>query len=272
VSSFHLDKYEVTVRRFREFVAKGKGTQDNVPGPGDGAHPTPNLAASSGWDPNWNGFLAPTRDDLKADLKTGVGCPSLHTWTDAPGTPVDSEDRPIDCVTWYEAMAFCAWDGGYLPTEAEWNYAAAGGIQQRVFPWSVPAVRVELSGDFTSFRDGPDNCVGDGMAGCMLTDLVVVGTKPNGEGLWHQSDLGGNVSEWVLDAAPTSIGSGSGAGYVNPCMDCAQLDLTSFPNRMDRGGDYDADQSHVRTSYRDPAPNPADDREPSVGFRCARPL
>ena len=97
-------------------------------------------SAASGWKSEYT-------DGLVADknaLVTALGCHQFSTWTNTPDTVGTGETRPIDCVTWYEAQAFCIWDGGRLPTEAEWNYVAAGS-QQRVYPWSVPANKVEAT-------------------------------------------------------------------------------------------------------------------------------
>lgn len=147
VSAFVLDRYEVTVGRFRKFVAAGKGTQPGHPAPGAGAHPHPALMGS-GWDSAWDGNLVSNT----AALMAAVQCdPTYETWMDSPGP---NEDKPINCVCWYEAMAFCIWDGGYLPTEAEWNFAASGGSEHRAYPWSVPPSSTVLDCSRTNYQVG----------------------------------------------------------------------------------------------------------------------
>lgn len=180
---------------------------------------------------------------------------TLPTWTD---TSEGHEDRPVNCVTWYEAMAFCIWDGGYLPTEAEWNYAAAGGDQQRGYPWSSPPSALAIDGDHASHASA-GSCVGDGMPGCVVTDLVPVGSKPAGDGRWGQSDLSGNVTEWMLDSI---------SPYPNPCSDCANLDANL--ERIVRSGSFGQSVFYMRTGTRraiDPMTRGA-----GTGIRCARPL
>ena len=106
------------------------------------------------------------------------------------------EERPINCITWYEAYAFCSWDGGFLPSEAEWNYAAAGGAEQRIYPWgAAPPTPSHASYSV----DATQQCMGDGVSGCTLADLIPVGTKPPGDGKYGQSDLAGNLMEWTSD-------------------------------------------------------------------------
>lgn len=113
-----------------------------------------------------------------------------------------------------------------------------------------------LDGAHSSYEDGT-NCVGDGMAGCAMTDLVAVGTKPEGDGRWGQSDLAGNVWEWTLDWY---------ADYVNPCMNCANLIAAS--SRVFRGGAYNFDATNLRTGHRfSHAPY---SRFSNFGVRCAR--
>lgn len=246
VSTFWFDKYEVTVGRFRSFVNAGKGTQSSPPVPGEGAH---EKISGSGWNPSWNANL-PTN---QAALVAAVKCDTA-TWTD---TPSANDARPMNCINWYEAMAFCIWDGGYLPTEAEWNYVATGGSDQRAYPWSTPAAALALTSSHASYSDGA-NCLGDEMAGCSLTDLVQVGSKPMGNGRWGQSDLAGNVAEWNLDWH-TNL-------YATPCADCAQL--SSGTRRVFRGGGYYFDAPNIRANSR--SSNTPADRTSYSGVRCAR--
>lgn len=180
------------------------------------------IHSGSGWDASWSASLADTTANLIAVLQ----CDSRYqTWTDAPAA---NEHRPMNCVTWYEVMAFCAWDRGYLPTESEWNYAAAGGDEQRAYPWSSPANSRLIDGSHVSYNDGT-NCVGDGAAGCAVTDLTPVGSKPLGDGRWGQSDLAGNVFEWTLDVYAATC--------ITPCIDCSIV-TTSVSNRALRGGSF----------------------------------
>ena len=261
ISNFRLDKYEVTVGRFRAFVDAGMGTQQHPPAANAGARPG---LPGSGWDPAWNARLPADKTALAAEIRCPPSSvPQLPTWNDIPGDR-EAETRPMNCITWYEAMAFCVWDGGYLPTEAEWNYAATGGDQQRAYPWSSPPGSLTLDGSYASYNDSTQEsvkCIGDHLPDCALTDLVDVGSKPAGDGRWGQSDLTGNVFEWTLD------------GYVDPyaagaCLDCAQLAPPGSSERVIRGGSFRFPLSFLRTSERghiDPAP-PFDD----VGVRCAR--
>lgn len=243
ISDFYLDKYEVTVGRFREFVREGFGIQANAPAPTSGLH---TAVTGSGWDSAWNSSLAANTDALKVALKCGSG----QTWTDVQGA---NENLPINCVTWYEAFAFCIWDGGYLPTEAEWNFAAAGGSEQRAYPWSVPPGTLSLDCSFANYTTA---CTSSG-------GVFRVGTKSTpGDGRWQHADLAGNVAEFVLDWHRMATYT-----TVSPCNDCADVSPdTTF--RGVRGGGFNAGSSNTRTGFRDYA-SPTQ-RDVHNGFRCGR--
>jgi formylglycine-generating enzyme required for sulfatase activity len=248
VSPYALDVYEVTVGRFRAFVNAGYGTQGRPPAAGSGGHPQ---LSGSGWDAGWNTNLAATT----TDLVSAVNCPTYGTWTPGAGA---SDTRAMNCVTWFEAMAFCIWDGGYLPTDAEWNYAASGGVDQRAYPWSVsPASSTAIDCTYANYLI--NNPIG---AHCMngTPDGVnrVGSESPKGDGRWNQADLAGNVWEWTLDWYTDS--------YPNPCNDCANM--TDGTYRVIRGGSFDSDASFLRAADRDQDP-PAN-RDGYLGFRCAR--
>jgi formylglycine-generating enzyme required for sulfatase activity len=151
LTGYRLDKYLVTAGRFHVYVdylanggappADGSGKHTHVNG-GQGLIDIGNsdggVSYESGWDAaDWNAEIAtgPGAADTWSTNLTSCGADN-STWTDAPTTATESY-LPINCVNWYEAYAFCIWDGGFLPTQSEWRYAAAGGSQQREAPWTT---------------------------------------------------------------------------------------------------------------------------------------
>ena len=242
VSPFVLDKYEVTVGRFRKFVEAGMGTSANPPPTGVGARRLNGMDEQGGWDANWNAVLATDTTPFVAALK----CNQYQSWTDTPGA---NEELPINCITWYEAFAFCAWDGGFLPTEAEWNFAAAGGSEQRAYPWSLPPATTAIDCSFANYNT---DCVNPPNGA-----VNHVGSEsPRGDGRWNQADLTGNVWEWTLDWYQDT--------YVSPCDDCAELESSTL--RVYRGGSFFGGSfrngAHVGFS--------ATRRVGNVGVRCIR--
>jgi formylglycine-generating enzyme required for sulfatase activity len=239
VADFYLDKYQITVGRFRQFVNAGTGTQASPPASGAGAHP---LIAGSGWDLAWNANLSADAAALKASLKCSA---TDQTWTDTAGA---NESQPQNCMDWYTAFAFCAWDGGRLPTEAEWNYAAAGGSEQRAYPWSIPPTSTTIDDSYAVY------------CGSSCSGTQNVGSKsPKGDGKWGQADLAGNLWEWTLDW----LGS-----YQSPCSNCADLIDMSADSRVVRGGRFYGKAPELLSSYRGSAV-PAI-RNHYIGSRCAR--
>ncbi|WP_437494964.1 formylglycine-generating enzyme family protein [Sorangium sp. So ce1014] len=245
VSSFLLDRFEVTVGRFRRFV---EVHPESRPAAGAGAHPR---IDGSGWDPDWD-------SNLPADAAALVAAAKCHDtyqmWTDEAA---DREHRPMNCMSWYVAFALCAWDGGRLPTEAEWNYAAAGGPEQRVYPWSIPPESATIDSSYAAHY-----CRGevDGSNDCMLNDIQPVGSRsPKGDGRWGQADLAGSLWEWGLD------GYGD---YTDACTDCATISGAS--SRVLRSGAYGDAASYLLSYFRSDG-NPSN-RYASAGVRCARSL
>lgn len=237
VSAFYMDKYEVTVGRLRAFVNAGAGTQKSPPASGAGAHPR---IPGSGWRNAWNDRLRADTSGLRAALK----CYVHHTWTDIKG---ENEHRPANCLDWYMATAFCAWDGGRLSTEAEWNYAASGGDEHRYYPWSVPPTATTIDDTYAVFCGGT----------CEYAD---VGSRsPKGDGRFGHADLGGNAWEWNLDWDPVE--------YEVPCNDCARIAPTKYANKSVRSGSNDDIAPTLRSATRHVHP-------PSfrlnIGVRCAR--
>jgi sulfatase modifying factor 1 len=254
VSGFRLDNYLVTVGRFRQFVTASAAGW--VPPAGAGKHAHLNagqgLASSDGagyepgWDPADTIELATTLPDWLSRLNCE---PSFQTWTDAEGP---NDTLPMNCVDWYEAYALCIWDGGFLPSEAEWEYAAAGGDEEREYPWGSrdPGTSSLYLISDCEYPPGSNACSG-------VVNVAPVGSAPLGAGRWGQLDLAGNLAEWTLDWY---------APYVDPCQDCVYL--TDFSYRVVRGGSFGTDTENVFPQARDG--DLPGSRNSFYGIRCAR--
>jgi sulfatase modifying factor 1 len=292
VSGLRLDAYDVTVGRFRQFVStirsSDAGLPDGAPsesgapdaasdggadaGPSDGgsfalswvpdagsgkhAHLNGgqglvNAGGSGGYEPGW---VATDDDNLTPSDSNLESCAPFSTWTDPAST---TENLPISCVNWYEAYAFCIWDGGFLPSQAEWEFAAAGGggpTGQREYPWGAapPGTANQYAIYGCLYPAASD-------AGCTgVINVAPVGSAPLGAGAWGQLDLGGNVYQWNLDWYAT---------FTDPCLDCADL-APATTGRIIHGGDFFHTAALLTpSSLYDLAPA---DRNYFVGFRCAR--
>ncbi len=225
VSAFNLDKYEITQGRLRAFfAASGGNLRGNPPAAGAGAHPK---IASSGWRSEWNKRLPGSYAEIQGRLVDGCAFGSDNasygstTWTTGGG----NDDKPVTCIDWYTLFAFCAWDGGRLPTDAEWGYAAMGGADQRTYTWGNAAPHADdptgysrvvhyLDGWQMSWPLSPPASNADWNAADGPKHIAPPGKKPAGKAKWGHMDLNGNVLEWMLDSNDAPTGT---------CNDCANV-------------------------------------------------
>lgn len=168
-------------------------------------------------------------------------------------------DHPVVHVSWNDASAYAAWTGTRLPTEAEWEYAARGGLEQAVYPWGnerEPDSEYRCNiwrGTFPT-----RNLASDGYR----TTAPVTAFAPNGYGLYNTS---GNVWEWCADWWS--------ADWHVPARRATRRDPSGPPRgeaKVLRGGSYLCHESYC-TRYRVAARtcNSPDSSTGHTGFRCA---
>ena len=175
----------------------------------------------------------------------------LEDW-DRNNYPDGKEDHPVTWVSWHAAMAYAAWSGKRLPTEAEWEFAARGGWAHQNYPWgiSIDVTRANYNGN--------------------VGDTTAVGTYPaNNYGLY---DMAGNVWEWCLDEYQSNFYRDS--PRRNPIAGATRIqDLTDdFKNvhtpRVLRSGSFVTEHQSVEVSTR--AESPPRYADFDLGFRCVK--
>jgi len=237
-SPFFIDEHEVTVGRFRTYF-----NSTTKFWPSTGVTIFSNGTTSLKWRSTW--------PSAPSTPPTTGGC----FWRGP--TDNSNDDKPINCVGWYDALVFCLNDSGKrLPTDAEWELVATGA-QNRLFPWSPPDTEDDPLTSVTC-----DNA----LFGGTCTPAASGSTSTLwGLSRWGARNMAGSLAEWTLDAPSPSL-SVFVAGTLDPFYDVA-----TSTTRMTRGGSWiSTGAGLLRAASRPASGSNALTNDAQIGFRCVK--
>jgi formylglycine-generating enzyme required for sulfatase activity len=162
----------------------------------------------------------------------------------------DRLDHPVNCLDWQQAADFCAWAGGRLPSESEWEYAARSrGAVEDEFPWGIDSITCDLA------------VMSEGGFGCGKFRTWPVCSKAAGDTQDGLCDMAGNVYEWVRDWYHED--------YTGAPADGSAWDDEALSRRVNRGGSFmNGDDVSFYTTTR--GKKEPETRSMTIGLRCAR--
>jgi formylglycine-generating enzyme len=272
VGGFWMDRYPVTNARFAQFVAETHHTTfaEIPPDPADYPGALPHMLFAGSLV-----FVRPSRPVNRRNIGNWWQFmrSADHRHPQGPGSSSDLiPDHPVVHVTFGDAEAFAKWAGRELPTEAEWEFAARGGLDGAAYAWGdelLPGGRHMANtwqGEFPWENSNDDGYEGTSPVGAFA---------PNGYGL---HDMIGNVWEWTTDwyrpqhpadavkacCVPRNPRGGPEAGSYDPALPAVRI-----PRKVLKGGSHLCSPNYCRR-YRPAArfPEPIDTSACHVGFRC----